>query len=73
MYQYENHKNEKGLKGKLEVIYPKRTVLSLVIRHLITYYIQKSGLADQKKKKYSIPGDDGILVKILTNYFYLNL
>jgi hypothetical protein len=29
---------------------------------------------DQKKeKKYSIPRDDGILVKILTNYFYLNL
>jgi hypothetical protein len=28
-------------------------------------------LFDQKKKKkYSIPGDDGILLKILTNYFY---
>jgi len=30
-------------------------------------------LVDQKKKKYSIPGDDGILVKILTNYLYLKL
>jgi hypothetical protein len=27
----------------------------------------------KEEKKYSIPGDDGILVKILTNYFYLNL
>jgi hypothetical protein len=42
MYQYENHKNEKGLQRKLEVIYPKRTVLSLVIRHLITYYLIKN-------------------------------
>jgi hypothetical protein len=41
MYQYENHKNEKGLQRKLEVLYPKRTLLSLVIRHLITYYLIK--------------------------------
>jgi hypothetical protein len=41
MYQYENHKNEKGLQRKLEVLYPKRTLLALVIRHLITYYLIK--------------------------------
>jgi hypothetical protein len=41
MYQYENHKNEKGLQRKLEVLYPKRTLLSLVIRHLIAYYLIK--------------------------------
>jgi hypothetical protein len=28
MYQYENHKNEKGLQRKLEVLYPKRALLS---------------------------------------------
>ena len=39
LYQYENHKNEKGLQRKLGVLYPKRTLLSLVIRHLITYYL----------------------------------
>jgi hypothetical protein len=41
MYQYENHKTEKGLQRKLEVLYSKRTLLSLVIRHLITYYLMK--------------------------------
>jgi hypothetical protein len=42
MHQYENYKNAKGLQRKLEVLYPKRTVLSLVIRHLITYYLIKN-------------------------------
>jgi hypothetical protein len=53
-----------------------------IIKTRKDYKIQKSGLADQKRKKeifnsgqkkYSILGDDGILVKILTNDFYLNL
>jgi hypothetical protein len=34
MYQYENHKNEKGLQRKLEVLYPKRTLLSLAFRKI---------------------------------------
>jgi hypothetical protein len=37
MYQYENHKNEKGLQRKLKVLYPKRRLLSLVI----AYYLIK--------------------------------
>ena len=41
MYQYENHKTEKGLQRKLEVLYSKRTLLSLAIRHLMTYYLMK--------------------------------
>ena len=41
MYQYENHKTEKGIQRKWEVLYSKRTLLSLVIRHLITYYLMK--------------------------------
>jgi hypothetical protein len=42
--EYENHKNEKGLQRKLEVFHPKRTLFSLVIRHLITYYLIKKVL-----------------------------
>ena len=41
MYQYENYKNEKGLQRKLEVLYTKRTLLSLANRHLIAYYLIK--------------------------------
>ena len=44
MYQYENHKNEKEQQRKLEVLYPKRTLLSLAIRHLITYYLIKKSV-----------------------------
>jgi hypothetical protein len=32
MYQYENYKNEKGLQRKLEVLYTKRTLLSMILR-----------------------------------------
>jgi hypothetical protein len=52
MYQYENHKTEKGLQRKLEVLYSKRTLLSLVIRNLITYYLMNfkgTGIFDLKR------------------------
>jgi hypothetical protein len=53
MYQNENHKNEKGLQRKLEVLYPKRTRLSLVIRHLIIYYLIQKVLRLRSMQVYS--------------------
>ena len=53
MYQYENHKNQKGLQRKLEVLYPKRTLLSLVIRHLIIYFLFKT--KTNYAKKFTVP------------------